>query len=367
MPISVTLTDAPVDVTVSADAGAVNVSAATVTAVQVAIGDTLSLKTSQVRTGGQPGTLVALNTLVDSINETGGWGDARANVIECADRSHGHVGGDVTIYNYDGDYPTPISDVNVESFLWNVSTQSLNMTGATARQSVNRGLIDAAAASHTHSANAITSGTLATARLASGTASASTYLRGDQTWAAISTYTLPAATASAIGGVIVGTGLGASSGTVSVTYGTTAGTACQGNDSRLSNARTPTSHAASHASGGSDPITVGTTADRFVVTSTGGKLVTVPGIATSQVYHDSGIPLSSIDSLIADAGSYGLDDAVTLHTTKGTTSNTVCAGNDSRLSNARTPTSHASSHASGGSDPIAAVESFLHPFLLLGM
>jgi hypothetical protein len=83
-------------------------------------------------------------------------------------------------------------------------------------------------------------GTVATARLATGTASASTYLRGDQTWAAISTYTLPAATTSTLGGV---------------TYGTTSGTACQGNDSRLSDARTPTSHV--HAAG---DITSGTIA-----------------------------------------------------------------------------------------------------------
>lgn len=40
----------------------------------------------------------------------------------------------------------------------------------------------------------------------------------------------------------VGTGLGVSSGTVSVAYGSTAGTACEGNDYRLSNARTPVAH-----------------------------------------------------------------------------------------------------------------------------
>ena len=97
--------------------------------------------------------------------------------------------------------------------------------------------------SHTHAAADITSGTIATGRLAaSGTASASTYLRGDQTWASIDSYTLPAATTSTLGGVIVGTGLGVTSGTASVTYGATAGTSCQGDDARLSNARNPTAH-----------------------------------------------------------------------------------------------------------------------------
>lgn len=45
---------------------------------------------------------------------------------------------------------------------------------------------DFAAASHAHAASAIISGTIDTARLGSGSASSSTYLRGDQTWAAVS-------------------------------------------------------------------------------------------------------------------------------------------------------------------------------------
>lgn len=43
--------------------------------------------------------------------------------------------------------------------------------------------IGAALTSHTHGAANIVSGTLATARLGSGTANNTTFLRGDQTWA----------------------------------------------------------------------------------------------------------------------------------------------------------------------------------------
>jgi hypothetical protein len=42
--------------------------------------------------------------------------------------------------------------------------------------------------------------------------------------------------------------------TLTVSYGTTSGTACQGNDARLSDARTPTAHKASHATGGTDAL-----------------------------------------------------------------------------------------------------------------
>ena len=42
--------------------------------------------------------------------------------------------------------------------------------------------------------------------------------------------------------------------TLTVTFGATAGTAAEGNDARLSDARTPTAHAASHQDGGSDEL-----------------------------------------------------------------------------------------------------------------
>ena len=47
------------------------------------------------------------------------------------------------------------------------------------------------------------------------------------------------------------------------------------------------------------------------------------------------------------------NDEVDIDVVTGTTADSVCVGNDSRLSDARTPTSHASSHQHGGSDEVA--------------
>ena len=81
-------------------------------------------------------------------------------------------------------------------------------------------------------------------------------------------------------------------------FGTTANTFCQGNDSRLSDSRTPTSHVHGNITNAG---AIGSTANLPVITGTNGVL---------------------------KAGSFG------------TTANTFCQGNDSRLSDSRTPTSH---------------------------
>lgn len=122
------------------------------------------------------------------------------------------------------------------------------------------------------------------------------------TSATVTSSQLPAATTGALGAVIVGTGLDVSTGTVSVTYGTTSGTACQGNDSRLSDARTPTAHKSSHATGGADALAAAdigaaetshahgnltsagligtnTASGQIVVTTTGGALTTADAAA----------------------------------------------------------------------------------------
>jgi hypothetical protein len=80
------------------------------------------------------------------------------------------------------------------------------------------------------------------------------------------------------------------------------------------------------------------------------------------------IPESSVTSLVADlaakeatanknaaSGYAGLDGSSKLTGSQqvyGSAVNTACVGNDSRLSDARTPTAHATSHKSGGSDSI---------------
>jgi hypothetical protein len=82
---------------------------------------------------------------------------------------------------------------------------------------------------------------------ATGTPSATTYLRGDGTWSTVSsgsgTVTSITAGTGLTGGTIT------TSGTLSVSYGSTAGTACEGNDARLSNSRTPTGAAGGSLSG----------------------------------------------------------------------------------------------------------------------
>ena len=67
--------------------------------------------------------------------------------------------------------------------------------------------------------------------------------------------------------------------TLSVLYGTTSGTAAQGNDSRLSDARTPTAHASSHASGGSDALTLAQSQVTNLTTDLAAKLVAASNLS----------------------------------------------------------------------------------------
>jgi len=95
--------------------------------------------------------------------------------------------------------------------------------------------------------------------------------------AAASGYTLPNATTSTLGGVIVGTGLGVASGTISVSFGTSSSTACVGNDARLSDSRTPLAH--THAI--ADVTSLQTTLDGKAASSHGHAIADVTGLQTA--------------------------------------------------------------------------------------
>ena len=118
----------------------------------------------------------------------------------------------------------------------------------------------------------------------------------------------------------------------------TSGQVVKGSDSRLTDARTPSAH--THpASAISDS------------TATGRAVVTAVDAAAARTAIGAGT--SSFDGAYASlSGKPTLGDAAAKNT--GTTTGTVAAGDDSRLSNSRAPTAHKTSHATGGSDALAA-------------
>ena len=93
--------------------------------------------------------------------------------------------------------------------------------------------------------------------------------------------------------------------TLTVKYGNTAGTACQGNDVRLADTRTPKPHKATHQTGGSDAITP---ADI--------------GAADKTIQIKPGTGLTGGGTLEADR---------TLTVSYGTAAGTACQGNDARV------------------------------------
>lgn len=130
------------------------------------------------------------------------------------------------------------------------------------------------------------------------------------------------------GGTVTGTG------TIAADFGTTAGTICQGNDARLTAPVAPLAHASTHTAAGSDPLTLSQSQITSLSTDLAAKVAT-----TRQVIAGTGM-----------GGGGALSADVTLNVSYGTSGTTACVGNDARLSNARTPSTHASTHATGGSD-----------------
>lgn len=111
--------------------------------------------------------------------------------------------------------------------------------------------------------------------------------------------------------------------------GTTAGTVCAGDDSRLSDSREWTASTISQA-------------EAEAGTSTTRRAFTAERVFQAIVAWWATITASALRTKAELGG------AATLNV--GTTAGTVAAGDDSRLSNSRTPTAHAASHTNGTDD-----------------
>jgi len=154
--------------------------------------------------------------------------------------------------------------------------------------------------------------------------------------------------------MIAGTGLTgggtlAADRTFNVAYGTAAGTACEGDDARLSDARTPTAH--THAL--SDIQQGGAVTGEVLKwngsawapgtdnTSGGGG-----GAPTSAQYFTLSADATLSDERVLTFGTGltatdgGAGAQYDVEVDYGTTAATACEGNDSRLSDSRTPTAH---------------------------
>lgn len=158
----------------------------------------------------------------------------------------------------------------------------------------------------------------------------------------LSTGTVTSITAGAglTGGVIT------TSGTIAVDFAPDgAGTATQvpgATDSRLSNARTPTAHAATHGVAGADPVQLAISQVTNLVTTLAGKLDNTVTVTAGTGLLGGGL-VSGNPTISADIAPSG-----------GGTANQLVSATDSRLSNTRTPTTHATTHGPLGSDPIPA-------------
>lgn len=138
--------------------------------------------------------------------------------------------------------------------------------------------------------------------------------------------------------------------------GTGAANTILGNDARLTDSRTPSTHAATHLGGGTDAIAVATGSVSGLESAA--DKTKLDGVAT-------GATANSSDATLLNRANHTGTQAIGTVTgvvpiaqvPTGTSGTTVPFGNDSRFTDARTPTAHAASHASAGADAVALAAS----------
>jgi hypothetical protein len=124
--------------------------------------------------------------------------------------------------------------------------------------------------------------------------------------------------------------------TFAVAYGSTAGTAAEGNDARLSDARTPTPHASSHASAGSDPVTVAQSQVTGLTAALSGKQDTDSDLAAI-----AALSPTNDDLLQRKAGAWTTRTPAQVKTDLALTKSDVGLGNVDNVSDANKPVSTA--------------------------
>jgi hypothetical protein len=134
------------------------------------------------------------------------------------------------------------------------------------------------------------------------------------------------------------------------------GTAVVTSDARLSDARTPTAHKVSHSTGGTDALVasdIGAAPATGISPSaiTGTAVVTADSRlsdARTPTAHKASHSTGGSDALVASDIGAAPASGISPSAITGTAVVTA----DSRLSDARTPTAHAASHQTGGSDAL---------------